>query len=46
MSLPHAAIGAGMLILPPLTQMLILAYDWRVAHMVLGGCVCCWRCRW
>jgi MFS family permease len=39
MSLPYAAIGAGMLILPPLTQVLIAVYDWRVAHMVLGGCV-------
>ena len=39
MSLPYAAIGAGMLILPPLTQVLILHYDWRVAHMVLGACV-------
>ena len=39
MSLPYAAIGAGMLLLPPLTQVLILHYDWRVAHMVLGACV-------
>jgi MFS family permease len=39
MSLPYAAIGAGMLMLPPLTQVLILHYDWRVAHMVLGACV-------
>jgi MFS family permease len=37
MSLPYAAIGAGMLMLPPLTQVLILRYDWRVAHMVLGA---------
>ena len=37
MSLPYAAIGAGMLILPPLTQVLISLYDWRVAHMVLGA---------
>jgi MFS family permease len=37
MSLPYAAIGAGMLMLPPLTQVLILHYDWRVAHMVLGA---------
>ena len=36
MSLPYAAIGAGMLILPPLTQVLISLYDWRVAHMLLG----------
>ena len=37
MSLPYAAIGAGMLMLPPLTQVLISRYDWRVAHMVLGA---------
>ena len=30
MSLPYAAVGAGMLILPPLTQMLLSTYDWRV----------------
>ena len=30
MSLPYAAIGAGMLILPPLTQVLLTTYDWRV----------------
>lgn len=39
MSLPYAAIGAGMLVLPPLTQVLISLYDWRVAHMILGTCV-------
>ena len=37
MSLPYAAIGAGMLMLPPLTQVLISRYDWRIAHMVLGA---------
>jgi MFS family permease len=37
MSLPYAAIGAGMLLLPPLTQVLISRYDWRLAHMVLGA---------
>jgi MFS family permease len=37
MSIPYAAIGAGMLMLPPLTQVLISRYDWRVAHMVLGA---------
>jgi MFS family permease len=36
MSLPYAAIGAGMLVLPPLTQMLLGVYDWRVTHMILG----------
>ena len=37
MSLPYAAIGAGMLTVPPLTQLLLYAYDWRTAHKVLGG---------
>jgi len=36
MSLPYAAVGAGMLILPPLTQMLLSTYDWRVTHRILG----------
>ncbi len=35
-SLPYAAIGAGMLIVPPLTQLLLDAYGWRSAHRVLG----------
>ncbi len=37
MSLPYAAIGAGMLMLPPLTQVLLQAHDWRVTHMILGA---------
>jgi MFS family permease len=37
MSLPYAAIGAGMLILPPLTQVLLSLYDWRVTHALLGA---------
>ena len=36
MSLPYAAIGAGMLLLPPLTQVLLAWYDWRITHMILG----------
>lgn len=35
-SLPYAAIGAGMLVLPTLTQVLLQVYDWRVTHMILG----------
>lgn len=35
-SLPYAAIGAGMLLFPPLTQLLLDATDWRTAHRVLG----------
>ena len=37
MALPYAAIGAGMLILPPLTQLLLSTYDWRVTHRLLGA---------
>lgn len=36
MSLPYAAIGGGMLLLPPLTQLLLLRYDWHIAHKILG----------
>jgi MFS family permease len=36
MSLPYAAVGAGMLILPPLTQYLLQFMDWRAAHQVLA----------
>ncbi len=36
MSLPYAAIGAGMLLFPPATQLLIDASGPRQAHRVLG----------
>lgn len=36
MSLPYAAVGAGMLILPPITQLLVQRYDWRLSHQILG----------
>lgn len=36
MSLPYAAMGAGMLILPPLTQLLLSQYGWRTTHRCLG----------
>jgi MFS family permease len=36
MSAPYAAIGAGMLILPPLTQVLLQSYGWRLTHGLLG----------
>lgn len=35
-SIPYAAIGAGMLILPPLTQLMLASTDWRMAHRLLG----------
>src|SRR5262249_3702465 len=36
MSIPYAAIGAGMLLLPPLTQVLLSTYDWRRTHQLIG----------
>lgn len=36
MSLPYAAIGAGMLVLPPLAQILVQHFEWRTAHVILG----------
>ena len=36
-SLPYAAIGAGTLLLPPLTQALLQRYGWREVHMLLGA---------
>ncbi len=35
-ALPYAAVGAGMLIVPPVTQLLVDAYGWRSAHRLLG----------
>jgi MFS family permease len=37
MSLPYAAIGAGMLVLPPLTQVLLTRFDWRTTHQLIGA---------
>ncbi len=36
-SVPYAAAGTGMLIVPPVMQLLLQAYGWRSAHVVLGG---------
>jgi MFS family permease len=36
MSIPYAAIGAGMLILPPLTQLMLTTSDWRTTYRILG----------
>ena len=46
MAVPYAAIGAGMLLLPPLTQ-LALTGD-GLAHLAIAcSAVCCWQsCRW
>ncbi len=37
MSIPYAAIGAGMLVLPPVTQLLLDAYGWRTTHIIVGA---------
>lgn len=36
MAVPYAAVGVGLLIIPPLTQWLIAAMDWRAAHAAIG----------
>lgn len=38
-SVPYAAIGAGMLLFPPLTQLALSATNWRTAYHLLGGLV-------
>lgn len=35
-SLPYAAMGAGMLIVPPVMQLLLDSQGWRMAHRMLG----------
>jgi MFS family permease len=37
MSLPYAAVGAGMIAIPPLAQLLIEWYGWRTAHQLIGA---------
>ncbi|MEM7774585.1 MAG: MFS transporter [Pseudomonadota bacterium] len=36
MSIPYAAVGFGVLLVPPITQYLLTHYDWRMAHTLLG----------
>ena len=38
-SVPYAAVGGGMLIFPPLAQILSDGYGWRFAHQTLGWMV-------
>jgi MFS family permease len=35
-SIPYAAIGVGMLLFPPVTQLVIAHWGWREAHQALG----------
>ncbi len=37
MSLPYAAVGAGMIALPPLAQLLVGWYGWRASHQLIGA---------
>lgn len=37
MSLPYAAVGAGMIALPPLAQLLVGWYGWRASHQFIGA---------
>ena len=39
MSIPYAAVGFGLLVIPPSTQFLLTHYDWRMAHTLLGGAI-------
>jgi MFS family permease len=39
MSLPYAALGAGMLFIPPATQVLMERLTWQQTYQVLGLCV-------
>ncbi len=36
MAMPHAAVGAGMLIFPLVTQLLLDHYTWRETHWIIG----------
>lgn len=38
-SVPYAAIGAGMLLFPPLTQLVLTATGWRMSYHLLGALV-------
>ena len=35
-SIPYAAVGAGMLLFPPLTQLLLQSHGWRTVHTAQG----------
>jgi MFS family permease len=37
MSLPYAAVGAGMIAIPPLAQVLVGWYGWRTTHQIIGA---------
>jgi MFS family permease len=37
MSLPYAAVGAGMIAIPPLAQLLVGWYGWRTSHQIIGA---------
>jgi MFS family permease len=37
MSLPYAAVGAGMIAIPPFAQLLVEWYGWRSSHHLIGA---------
>lgn len=39
MAMPSAAVGGGMLIFPPIIQLVLEHYDWRETHQMLGICI-------
>lgn len=39
MAIPYAAVGFGVLVVPPFTQYLMMQYDWRWAHTLLGATI-------
>jgi MFS family permease len=39
MSMPYAAVGAGMIAIPPLAQLLVQWYGWRAGHQIIGAVV-------
>jgi MFS family permease len=39
MSLPYAAVGAGMIAIPPFAQLLVEWYGWRTSHQIIGAAV-------
>jgi MFS family permease len=41
LSVPYAAVGAGVLLIPPLTELLLQRQGWQAAHRVIGITILC-----
>jgi MFS family permease len=39
LSVPYAAVGAGVLIIPPVTQVLLQSFGWQTAHRAIGAAI-------